>query len=363
MPKRPRGDLPPGHPGGRRRACCRPDPREGLHKALPDQFPHVLRAAEAHLQLGRMDVDVDRLRRHLQEDGTGGVLAGLEEIAVGVHDGLRQEGVPHVAAVDVEEQAPRRGAREVRSRDKPPEAHPRCAGFDRDQVIAQVASEQQDDPVAQGFRPRDLEQRPLPGRDPRPHPPVRQQHADDDVEAVTLLRGVLPQKLPAHGKRAEDPAHGDRRALGAADGLVFQNGSVLHDDARALHVVAPPGGHLHAGDRRDARQRLAPEPEGPNAVEIGNGEDLARGVPFEGDGNLLRRDAGAVVGDPDRLLAAAPQIDGDVRGARVDGVLQQLLHDGRGPLDDLAGGDLRGNLMGENGNSLSQSAIHNFFHP
>ena len=335
----------------------RPEAREGLRKASLDQLPHVLRTAETNLQLGRVHVDIDRIGRNLDENGARRVFPRLEKIAVGVHDGLRQHHVPDVAAVDIEEHAPRRGAGEIGLGHEPRKAHSRAGPLDGHQVIAQVAAEQQDDPVAEDLRPRHLEQRPLPRRDLRPHAPVGQQHADDDVEAVALLRGVLPQERPAHGQRIEDAAHGDRRSLGAADGFDGQDFAVLHHDARPLHIAAPPRGHFHARDRRDARQRLAPEPEGPDAVEILHGQDFACRVPLEGYGDILRTDAGTVVGDPDRLLAAAPQVDRDVRGARVDGVLQQLLHDGRGPLDDLAGGDLRCNLLGKHGDPSAQ------FHP
>jgi hypothetical protein len=70
-------------------------------------------------------------------------------------------------------------------------------------------------------------------------------------------------------------------------------------------------------------------------------------MPLKGKGDFSRRDARPVIGNPDQLLAATAQFDRDVRGSRIEGIFQELLHDGRGPLDDFAGGDLRGNLLGQ----------------
>ena len=61
---------------------------------------------------------------------------------------------------------------------------------------------------------------------------------------------------------------------------------------------------------------------------------------------VLRRHAAAVVRHAQKAHAAASDLDGDVPRAGVDGVFDQLLH-GRGrPLDDLAGRDEVGDVLG-----------------
>ena len=62
---------------------------------------------------------------------------------------------------------------------------------------------------------------------------------------------------------------------------------------------------------------------------------------------VLALDAGAVVGDADALDAAAGEVDVDLRRARVERVLEQLLQRRRRPLDDLAGGDLVDQQVGQ----------------
>ena len=61
----------------------------------------------------------------------------------------------------------------------------------------------------------------------------------------------------------------------------------------------------------------------------------------EGEGQVFGDDAAAVVHDADEFSAAGFKVDVDAGGAGIDRVFQQFLDDGRGPLDDLAGGNLR----------------------
>jgi hypothetical protein len=56
----------------------------------------------------------------------------------------------------------------------------------------------------------------------------------------------------------------------------------------------------------------------------------------------------AVIGDADELAAAGFDFDADTRSSGVERVLEQFLDHGRGTIDDLAGRDLIGHLVGEN---------------
>ena len=86
--------------------------------------------------------------------------------------------------------------------------------------------------------------------------------------------------------------------------------------------------------------------------------DLAGGMPLQAQPRVLRAHADAVVLDPDEPLAAVLDGDGDARRLGVDGVLDQLLdHRGR-PLDDLTGGDLVGQIVGQ-----LADAAHAYHHP
>ena len=71
-------------------------------------------------------------------------------------------------------------------------------------------------------------------------------------------------------------------------------------------------------------------------------------MALEGEQSVVAHHAAAVVGDADEAAATGFNFDADAGGAGIEGVLQQLLDDGGGAVDDLAGGDLVGNLVGEN---------------
>ena len=67
------------------------------------------RIAEAHLDLGRMHVDVDAARIDLEEQQVRGLPLAVQQVAVGFAHRVRQHAVAHEAAVD--EQVLRVGAR------------------------------------------------------------------------------------------------------------------------------------------------------------------------------------------------------------------------------------------------------------
>ena len=97
-------------------------------------------------------------------------------------------------------------------------------------------------------------------------------------------------------------------------------------------------------DRRDRRQRLAAEAERRDRREIVGAPDLAGRVALDGQPRIVGLHPLAVVLDADLLLAAELDVNDDAPRAGVDGVLDQLLHDRRRPLDDFAGGNLVGEV-------------------
>ena len=82
------------------------------------------------------------------------------------------------------------------------------------------------------------------------------------------------------------------------------------------------------------------------AAEIVGAPDLARRVPLERQPRIVRLHPLAVVLDADLLLAAELDVNRQAPRAGVDGVLDQLLDDRGRALDDLAGGNLVGEVGG-----------------
>jgi hypothetical protein len=100
--------------------------------------------------------------------------------------------------------------------------------------------------------------------------------------------------------------------------------------------------------------------EGGDPLEIVEFGDLARRVRRDRERQFLRRDPAAVVGHLDAVDPPAVDRHRDPRTARVKGVLEQFLDDARGPLNDLASGDLideqRGKSADRHGSMLRGAA-------
>src|SRR5205823_4134783 len=114
-----------------------------------------------------------------------------------------------------------------------------------------------------------------------------------------------------------------------------QEGAAFDVDARSLERAGLAGDEREAAHRSHAGERLAAEAVAVDGEEIFLRAQLAGRVPLQAQLGILARHAAAVVGDAHELAAAVEQIDGDIFRARIERVLDQLLHDGRGPLDDL----------------------------
>ena len=74
-------------------------------------------------------------------------------------------------------------------------------------------------------------------------------------------------------------------------------------------------------------------------------------MAFEGEEGVVGDHAVAVVDDADELAATGFNLDADAGGTGVEGILEELLDDGGGTLDDLAGSDLIGHEIGEDANA------------
>jgi hypothetical protein len=70
-------------------------------------------------------------------------------------------------------------------------------------------------------------------------------------------------------------------------------------------------------------------------------------VALEGQQGVVAVHSLAVIGDADELSPASFDLDANAHGSRVERILKELLDHRRGPIDHLAGGNLVGNLIGE----------------
>ena len=85
---------------------------------------------------------------------------------------------------------------------------------------------------------------------------------------------------------------------------------------------------------------------------------LAGGVALEGEQRIVAQHAAAIVDDADQPPAAALDLDADIGRSRIERVFEQFLDHGGGPLHHLAGGDLVGDLVGENADAAHEPTVY-----
>src|SRR5204862_4220648 len=137
----------------------------------------------------------------------------------------------------------------------------------------------------------------------------------------------------------------DGRAARRADRARVAKDAVLDAHARPLAVLLS-GHERHARAGGDGRERLAAEPARHDRGEIVIAADLRRRMLLEREQGVVPIHAAPIVAHENESLASFLELDVDATGARVERVLDELLHDGRGTLDDLARGDAVGERLG-----------------
>ena len=129
-------------------------------------------------------------------------------------------------------------------------------------------------------------------------------------------------------------------------GDLFQSAARAADLDAGVFVVAGRLGHEgHLRDGRDGGQGLAPKSHGGDLEQVVRRADLRSSVALEGQNGVFAAHAGAVVGDAQEILAALFEFHENAPRPGVQGVLDQLLDGGGGPLDDLARRDLVGGVL------------------
>ena len=266
--------------------------------------------------------------------------ADHQQATIGFVQGVAQRSVADISAAQEEILPLRSGPALRRVGDKPPQMHLVQTSFDPQERFGQLTTEEFGDPLAAPGRGGqvvdDLAARSIGHVDLR----VRQRDPREHLHDVAGLRRVRLEERPADGgveEQVPDLDHGPDRTSARLDRA---EDSALDGEFGTLGGPGLARLAADLGDLGDRRQRLAPEAERLDAIQIIGLGELARGMRLEREQQVLGRHAEAVVGDPDQVLAAPFDRQVDPRGPGVDRVFQQLLDDARRPLDDFARRDL-----------------------
>jgi hypothetical protein len=316
-------------------------------------------ALEADLELRRMHVHVHRARRHAHDEHHGGIPSLHDQRLVPVEHRMGEDAIAHPA------HATRRGRREpdvcpeqactrhalARRPEQPGDRDAALLGFDLDEAPAALGAEHLDQTLAERADRRPVEQLARVGNETEARLRRRDRETGETVDHVTDLGRGRAKELPARRRGREQVGDRDRRARRARLRTGGTGAVRVGVDRAPDRVVVAARHHPHAAGGRDARQRLAAEAERPDAREVVDARELTRRVTREGEQRVVRMHPGAVVDDGDRVDAAGRQAYLDLPRAGVERVLDQLLHDRRGPLDDLARGDLALHLRRQDGDA------------
>ena len=175
---------------------------------------------------------------------------------------------------------------------------------------------------------------------------VNHGQAFDRVLGVVEFGARRLEELEPRRRGEEKVAHLDpgARRMGGDPGRALA--AALDVDGPGLLGAGRTAGDGQSADGADGGQGFAPKTQGGDIAQVLVGQ-LGGGVALDGQGQLVGRHAGAVVGHRDEDLAAFAHHHVDARGAGVEAVLDQFLDRRRGALHHLAGGDAVDHGLGQ----------------
>jgi hypothetical protein len=306
--------------------------------------------AEAHLELGRMDVHIHLLGRDLDVQQQRRAVAGVDGGAVAGLRGPHQERVLERAAIDEELGAAPGGLRIAGALDESGDPERSGGVAHRHQRACELRAPYRRQPILQRLPRRHHE--PAASVDVKLEAGlgVRERERGQHLVRSASLARDRAEELPASRRIEEDGADGDGGPL-LPDTVGHPVEPAAGDAELGRGALAFGGGQGEAGDRGDGGKGLAPEAEGADPDEVRRAPQLAGGVAVEREHRVLPSHAGPVVAHQHQGLAALLQLHPHVPGAGIQGVLHQLLHHRGGTLDDLARGDLIGHGVREYGDA------------
>ncbi len=365
-----RGIVQRGQEAGRRARLDQRRPQAVAHKVVDQTL-----LTEAHLGLGGMHVHIHFFGRHFEEEQHYREAGGRNHVAIGLSDCVKQQ--PVADKTLVHKDIDRVPVEFLQLRPGVEAGQPQNAwvagglggislpggrvgqtgvgegglGGHRQQLSERVLAEDLVDAL-RGARHRRRGDDGVRGRDQlEVFLRVGQRVVGHQGCDVGQLGGLCAEEFAPGRGVEEEIRYGQRGSTGQGSVVHVENLAAGDFDAGSGVRRGGFSGSCfqgHAGYRGDGGQRLAAKAEGGDGEQVVGGAQLGCGVAFEGQQGIVAVHALAVVGDADEAAAAGLDFDANAVGAGVQGILQQFLDHGGRAIDNLAGGDLVGNLVGEN---------------
>src|SRR2546422_7362365 len=274
-----------------------------------------------------------------------------EQRAIGGERGLEQRGIAHRPAVDDDHDVVAAAAREVGRAREPVDAETVLGAVHAQEPLGERPAPDGAGPLAHVLRRRGRQRGAAVVGDAELHLGMRERELRERAQGGPELGRRRLEELEPRGRVEEEVAHLDARPRLSRHGQPLSDHPALARQPQPLGSAARAARHREPRDGRDRRQRLAAKAERRDGVEVRVARQLRRRLALDGPRQLLGRHAHAVVGHTHERRAAVAQVHRDGGGAGVKRVLDQLLGGRRRALDDLAGGDLVDQVIGEPSNA------------
>ena len=311
---------------------------------MPHRLVHLARIAEPHFHLARVHVDIHAPRVDFQEQHVDRLARAVQHVFEGAAHAVRHAAVAHGAAVDIRVLLVGARAGGIGPAHAAVHAQRPGAACQRQRVGHEGRAHHVSHARGGiGCRtPLRHQAAFVPHRKADVGP--RQRMPAHRIDAVRQLGGVGLQELAPRRRGEKQFARLDAGAAGARQRLHFAAARI---QPRGMRIAVGAAGQAQLRYRRDGRQRLAAKPHRCYAFQLGQACDLAGGMAAQRQRHFCARNAMPVVVDRDLAHAAGRQAHGDLRGTCVERIVDQLLHDRRGPLDHFTSCDLADQLVGQ----------------
>ena len=317
---------------------------------------HRATVPKSHFDLGRVDVHIDQRGIDFHEQGVGRLLVSVQHVFVSAACAMHDHLVAHKTAIDIGKLVVRArsgGVGQTGAAD-----HFEGAGVVfhsnglRHKVFTQHIGQTLRQTGRTGMNAPLFKQLAF-VPDGKAHIGAGQGMAAHGFDAVRQFGAVTFQKLAAGRRRKKQLFHFHRGAHGAGSGADLACAAI---QCKGIGLAIHAREQSQLGHRIDRCQRFAPEAHGHDRFKLIEVADFAGGVAFQGGGQLVWRNATAIVFNGDQPGATPHQPQRDAARACVHGVVQQFAHHRGGALHHLASGDLADQFIWEFANGAARGS-------
>ena len=130
-------------------------------------------------------------------------------------------------------------------------------------------------------------------------------------------------------------------------GFLREETSAVYGDLGSQLLIVHTGPHLDLCDRRDRRQGFAPETERSEVIDVVQRADFRRSMTFERQAGIRFAHATTVIRYLNQGFTPVSIVHRNRMASRIDRIFHQLLDNRCRPFNDLTGGNLVGNSVGQ----------------